>query len=460
MDRNEALAIGTRDAHDQAALVASGEVSAAELVEAAIIRIDALNPHVNAISHRSFDEARRKIGGAGRMPVPYLIKEGLPYCGMPSRFGSRAFVDAPPGSTEFPFTRRLDDQGLIALGKTTAPEFALLPSTEGQLYGATRNPWSLDRSAGGSSGGAAAAVASGMVALAHASDGGGSIRIPASCCGLVGLKPGRGAHVRARGQHVIEDLIVADTLLARTVRDVVWATTVTSIGGFAIEPARPLRIGVAMTSLEGEQPDDDVRAAVERAAHLCAALGHQVDIAPPRIDGFAIASAFKTIWGYLANEAFTSVGDKADQLEPWTIGMARWGASFGPDALECALTDVAVATDAWRAISEACDIILSPVVRDPPPPIGLLSPMRSFEALRDDMFGYVAYTQLHNLIGVPALSLPIGTTPGGLPIGCMIAGPCGGEAMLLALAAQLEEAEDWPGRWPAMSAAHPEAIPG
>ncbi|MGK6320343.1 amidase family protein [Sphingomonas sp. DT-204] len=460
MTRDDAFAIGRLDAHDQAALVHGGEVTAAELVESAIVRIEALDGAINAVSHRAFDQARARVDGTKAMPVPYLVKEGLSYPGMPTRYGSRAFADVPPvgPGSAFPYVERLDAAGLVALGKSSAPEFALLPTTEPVLYGPVRNPWARDRSAGGSSGGAAAAVAAGMVPLAHAADGGGSIRIPASCCGVVGLKPGRGSHVRARPAHVVEDMLVGDTLLARSVRDVTWATAAT---GHRYErqvtPARPLRIAMVTRTLEGEEPHRDVAEAVGRAAGLCRALGHEIEPVTGIVDGGAVARAFKVIWGYLAHEAMAGVapliaGRAVEEvLEPWTLGLAGWGARLGPDQLERALADAAAATMRWESALERFDMVLSPVVRDPPPLLGTLAPTRPFETLMPAMFGYLGYTQLHNLVGAPAISLPLHWNDTGLPIGCMFAATRGDEARLLALAAALEEASPWRDRWPAVS---------
>lgn len=460
MTRDEAFALGRLDAHDQAALVRRGDLRAVELVEAAITRIEALDPAINALSVRAFDTALANARDHAAMPVPYLVKEGLDYPGMPTRYGTRVLSDAPPVTTPpYPYVERLDAAGLIALGKSSAPEFALLPTTEPVLYGPVHNPWSLDHSAGGSSGGAAAAVAAGMVPLAHAADGGGSIRIPASCCGVVGLKPGRGHHVRARQQHVVEDLLVSDTLLARSVRDVAWATDIARAGPADTPADRPLRIAMVTRTLEGERPHPEVLAATDHAARLCADLGHSVEPVETIVDGAAVANAFKTIWGYLTLEAAASVrpllAGRAveDVLEPWTIGLADWASRLSGDDLERAIADGARATQDWSAALRRFDVVLSPVVRDPPPLLGTLAPTRRFEELFAAMFGYLGYTQLHNLVGAPAISLPLHWTKDGLPVGSMFAADRGGEGMLLALAAQLEDAAPWRDRWPPISLA-------
>ncbi|MCI3131181.1 amidase family protein [Phenylobacterium aquaticum] len=411
MTRADAFELGRLDAHDQAALVRSGVLRPVDLAAAAITRIKALDGQINAVSHRAFDQARAAAKAYGRTPggpamagVPYLVKEGLDYPGMPTRFGSRLHADAPPARTAFPFSQRLDAAGLVAVGKSAAPEFALLPTTEPVLYGPTRNPWNLDRSAGGSSGGAAAAVAAGMVPVAHASDGGGSIRIPAACCGVFGLKPSRHAHVRARGHHVVEDLLVSDTLLTRSVRDAHWATVVTRDGdGLPAgrrDPGR-LRIALSLTNLLGAPPHPEVAQAVQQAARLCETLGHRVEVVPVPIDGPGIARAFEVLWGYLTAEVVDRARGGEHLLEPWTLDLADWARRLEPRDLEAALEAAAWEGVRFAEFTHRFDVVLSPVVTDPPPALGVLGPLRPFEDLKPAMFGYVAYTQLHNLIGAP-----------------------------------------------------------
>lgn len=467
MKASDAFSLGRRDACAQAAAVKAGDVTPRELVEAAILRIEALDPQINALSVRAFEQALsaadRLDAAAGPLPgVPWLVKEGLAYPGMPTRFGSRLFADAPPEITAFPFARRLDAAGLVALGKTTAPEFALLPNTEPLLYGPTRNPWDLGLSAGGSSGGAAAAVAAGLTPLAHAADGGGSIRIPAACCGVFGLKPSRFQHVRARGHHVVEDLLVSDTLISRSVRDAHLATWLTAAAQ-DVPPERrrigPMRVAISLVSLEGAAPHPEVAEAVLAAGRLCEGLGHTVEAIEPPIDGPAIAQAFKVIWGYLAAEAAALAeprlgGRRQDAvLEPWTLGLADWSRGLAAADLEAALAAAATAAAALRVFHADWDVILSPVVRTPPPPLGALAPTVPFETLMARMYDYVAYTQLHNLTGAPAFSAPLGWSAGGAPVGVMAAAARGQDERLLQLAYQLEEAQPWAERWPPCSIA-------
>lgn len=448
--------IGRLDAHDQAALVRRGEVSARELCESAIERIEALDGSLNVITHRDYDAAlARADRAAGPMAgVPWLLKDGLDYRGMPNRSASRLNRDAAPGEVDFPFTQAFDERGLVALGKTNAPEFGLLPTTEPLLYGAARNPWAFERSPGGSSGGAAIAVATGMVPLAHAADGGGSIRIPASCCGLIGLKPGRGATLRARAPHLMEDLLACDMLLARSVRDVEWAMSAVAANGFpAIGRKKRLRIAVVTTNLNGDQPHPEVLASTMRSARLCEELGHDVFEAPAPYDGPAMMAAFKAIWAYLARDVLQSArarfGPAADaSVEPWTLGLGEWAAGATIDDVDHLFRATEDARHALETAFNCIDIILSPVLGLPALRIGELAPDADFDHIMKLMFDYVSYTPLHNLTGHPAMSLPIQPGPDGVPIGSMFAARRGGEPLLIDLAYQLEQAAPWKDRWP------------
>lgn len=449
--------LGRLDAHDQAALVRRGKVSARELCESAIARIEHWDPALNVITHRDYAAAlQRAERASGEMAgVPWLLKDGLDYRGMPSRSGSRLYRDAPAGDIDFDFTRAFDRAGLVALGKTNAPEFGLLPTTEPLLYGPTRNPWAPERSPGGSSGGAAVAVATGMTPLAHAADGGGSIRIPASCSGLVGLKPGRGATLRARAPHMIEDMLACDMLLARSVRDVDWALRTASA-----KPAAPaargdakLRIGVMLASLNDRLPHAQVRDSILRSAQACADLGHEVFEVGRLYDGPAVLAAFKTIWAYLARDvvlgARAKFGAAADTLvEPWTRELAHWAESVALGDNDRMMHAIAEARSALEKFFAGADVILSPVLDRPPLRIGELAPTAGFEHMMELMFEYVSYTPLHNMTGHPALSLPLVPAPDGAPIGSMFSAAHGGEATLLGLAYQLEEALPWRDRWP------------
>lgn len=463
MKHSDALALGRLDAHDQSALARRGELSATELVEAAILRIEALDPDIAAVSWRAYDLARARA--AGPLPdhplagAPYLLKDSLDYPGLPSRGGS-ASRDEQPKAAAFAYVERLDAAGLIPLGKSAMPEFGLLPVTEPKIGPVTRNPWNLARSPGGSSGGAGAAVAAGLVPLAHGSDGAGSIRIPSSACGLPGLKPGRGTTVRVRARHVVEDLLVGDALMARSIRDVA--------AGFAL--ARPdrappvtaasprrLRIAYAARTLAGAEPHPSLKAALEQAVALCRGLGHEVVEAWPDIDGPAADRAERVLWSHIGADCVDAVRasgrDPAACLEPWTCALGDIAAGLTGADLEAALGQLAVLPRQLAAFYGRFDVLLTPTLSAPPPPIGEMAPDQPADLLMERMFGWCGYTPLQNLSGTPAITLPLAWDADGLPLGVMFAADRGQEDRLLALAFELEAAAPWRDRWPAASVA-------
>ncbi|WP_202845016.1 amidase family protein [Luteimonas saliphila] len=464
----EALALGRLDAHAQAALVARGGIDARSLVEAACLRAEHLDPALQALSHRGFagacvraqaldaEPSRRPFAG-----VPWLAKDSLDVPGMPSRGGSRSRGDAPALRAP-PYVQRLDAQGLVAIGKSAMPEFGLMPSTEPLSGPVTRNPWSPAHSPGGSSGGAAAAVAAGIVPLAHGSDGAGSIRMPAACCGVVGLKPGRGAVVQARARHAIEDLLVSDVLLSRSVRDTAWAFAAThpDASRAPVRGADPrrLRIAVVAPNLRDQAPHPDVADALRHAADLCVSLGHHVEPARWPFDGEAVDATLKTLWSRLAADAveLAAAGggsDAVQRLEPWTRELAHWHhAHCGVDALERAWAGVAELPGRFARMHERFDLVLSPVVRAPPPLLGQLAPDRDFDTLFEALFDWMSYTPVQNLAGTPAIALPLSRNAQGLPVGVQFASDRGREDVLLALAWELESTVDWANAWPPRSA--------
>lgn len=459
MKLSDAIAIGRLDAHAQAGLIRSGEVSAPELTEAAILRIEALDPALRSVSWPAFDLGRARA--AAPFPdhalagVPYLLKDSLDYPGLPSRGGS-ASKPLTPVKSGHEYIRRLDEAGLVPVGKSAMPEFGLLGVTEPKIGPVTRNPWSAAHSPGGSSGGAGAAVAAGLVPLAHGSDGAGSIRIPASCCGIVGLKPGRGTTVRVRARHVVEDLLVGDSLMARSVRDVA--------AGFALaHPDRPapimapfhgkLRIGMVLPTLSGRMPEVEPLVAVNEVAMLCGDLGHQVTSIGWPFDGAAADRAERTLWCHIGADCVDAVRaqgrDPEQVLEPWTLALGRMAAGLSTDDLEQAWRQVA---DLPRQLSaffaDQYDLILTPTLATAPPLLGFMAPDVEPDLLMERMFGWLGYTPLQNLSGTPAISLPLHWSKDGLPIGVMFAADRGREDLLLSLAYQLEQARPWADRWP------------
>lgn len=445
------------DGHDQAALVRSGEVPPGAPLEAAFARIVELNPVVNAVSQCAFAHAREAVQSIDRNApmagVPYLLKASMEYPGFPVVSGSRARQDAI-GKRKFPFAARMDEAGLIPCGMSTMPEFGLIGTGEALHYGPTRNPWNLNHSSGGSSSGAAVAVASGMVPFATASDGGGSIRLPASHCGIIGFKPSRGWNLRARGASLTDDLLTSDALYGRSMRDTIWAARFLRVqppsrGG----TGKQLRIALSLRGLDGLQPDPEIADVITRAATLCEGLGHRIELREPPIDRAGMSHSFDVLWSYGAGEAVdicrATLGDDAERLlEPWTLGLARRRDLCNPMALGEALRQLGQLHRDLESFWQDIDAVLSPVTSSTAPPLGLFAPDRPFDALWQDHFRHVNYTQLQNMGGFPGLSLPLFQTPCELPAGAMFWGPHGADDALLELGAELEQVSPWAGRWP------------
>ncbi|GAA1399384.1 amidase [Pseudonocardia kongjuensis] len=483
------------DAVGLAALVAAGEVSAAELLDAATDRADAVEPTINAIRHRMTDAARARARGPLSGPfagVPFLVKDLSQHiAGVPTGSGSRALAGYPRPETST-VVRRWTDAGLVIFGRTATPEFGARAVTEPVAGGPTRNPWDPGRTPGGSSGGAAAAVAAGIVPVAGASDGGGSIRIPAAACGLFGLKPGRG--VVPSGPEIDEGFhgAAVQGVVSRTVRDSAAMLDVLAgpapDGPYRVQPPErpyadavrddpaPLRIGLSTASPLGGPVDPEAVAAVTGAAELLGSLGHVVEESAPAVDGRRLATDFLTTWfGMIASQvdgarSLTGCGDDAFETE--TRVMAAIGrATTAPEYL-AAQARWQQHTRALATFHERYDLLLTPTLARPPWPIGeldlagpvklvarglltlraggLLGRMNLVEGLVDANFAPVPYTQLANLTGRPAATVPLHTTAGGLPLGVQFVGRPGAEPQLLALAAQLERARPWADRMPVL----------
>ena len=468
LTRSDAWAIALHDAHGQAALVRDG-AAPDTLVEAAILRIEETDPGLNAVSYRAFDHARAAVKAidptAPMAGVPVLLKASLAYPGFPQTSCSRAKRDTV-ATTAWPFARRLDAAGLAPVGMSAMPEFGLLCSGEALLTGPTLNPWNPARTAGGSSTGAAVAVAAGLVPLAHASDAAGSIRLPASNCGVVGFKPSRGWNLRARGHHLIDDLLCGDSLIARSVRDTAWGLRTERPEGLgsAACPRRPLRIALDLIGLGGA-PDVEIAAIIQQTATLCAGIGHHVELVSMPIDRAGLREAILTIWPYLGGDLVDLYGALypqtpiGDLLEPWTIGLAEKRRGVTPEQLAGCYAAIAAGEQAVAAFHQTWDVVLSPVTRSAPLPLGALAPTRAFDELWTALFDYVDYTPLHNLVGTPSVSLPLGMTADGLPIGSMLSAAHGSDELLLALAAEIEEAAPWADRWPPVAPSLAEARP-
>jgi amidase len=465
-------------ATELARLVKAGQVSARELTEASLERIQALDPELNAFVHLDPEGAlatAEDIEPADERPfagVPIAVKDTAPVAGMPHRLGSDLFGDFVPGHDAFA-VRRLREAGFVIVGKTSLPEFGILPVTEPRRFGPTRNPWDPERTPGGSSGGAAAAVAAGMVPLAHGSDGGGSIRIPAACCGLVGLKPSRGRV--SRGPEQGDDFLVQDGVLTRTVAET--AALLDVLAGYepgdaswappppepfaqtaAREPGR-LRIGVTTVPAVDAVVDPLCERAVRDAAALLESLGHDVEPVDSPWEGQDLLRPFTLVFGtpvalgmWFGGQA-TGREPSAELVEPltWTI----WEGIRRRDPLDYLLarTRLTAASRDIVAVWDDYDALLTPALAQRPVRIGEIDscsadPWEDFH--RSGLF--TPFTALFNVTGQPAVSLPLFHGDDGLPLGVMLAGRPAGEGPLLSLAAQLEAASPWADRRPAQSA--------
>lgn len=454
------------DGLGSAQLVRSKRVSALELVDAAIRRIERLEPEINALISESFERARARargpVGNGAFAGVPYLLKDLLDYPGVRMTAGSRMLAANVP-DWRSDYVAATEAAGLIVLGKSATPEFGLLATTEPLLNGPTRNPWNPNYSPGGSSGGAAAAVAARMVPFAHASDGGGSIRIPASACGVFGLKPTRGRQVSARRAQAGADLAL-EHCVSRSVRDSAMLLSLTErrdsqapfppVGFVSGPDKRRLKIGFTTVNYYGRDAEPSVKRAIEQAAKLCEDLGHHVFEARWPFDGAEFIDQFMVLWsaaaaGVVAGYKERTGRDPDDSvLEPWTLAVAAEYAARPKDALSQALAYLERTTQAYDSYFADYDAFLSPVLRRPSVLIGEQSPTQPYAKLREELIDWGSYTPMQNLAGVPAMSVPLGVSDEGVPIGSQFTGRRGSEAMLLALAYELERAQPWSDRRP------------
>lgn len=466
------------DAVGLARLVAAGEVTPSEMLEAAIARIEEANPTVNAVVARLDGQARAELAmgpADGRLRgVPTLVKDvGCHVAGTPTVAASDLFADAV-ATEDSEIVVRFRRAGMPIVGKSNTPELALWASTEPRRYGPARNPWNPGFSCGGSSGGAAAAVAAGMVPLAHATDGGGSIRIPASVCGLVGLKPTRGRVPVGphQGEHWAG--LSCAGVVTRSVRDT--ATALDLLGGplagdpYTAPPRQsapldalvarlpPLRIAVVTRSVDGLDADPQCARVAEDAALQCAALGHHVET----LDAWPVARAdlMPAMTIMVANVAATidqRLADlgrplRDDDVEPFTAQLYEAGRAVTASEYVRAVDGLHAVGYSMARFHAGVDVILSPTIGRTPAPIGFLNPHLAGDEYRDRMLPMTGFTQVCNVSGQPAITLPLGTTdadgtgPAGLPIGVQLAAASGAEDVLLGLAAQLEDVYEWTGR--------------
>ncbi|PKL40485.1 MAG: amidase [Spirochaetae bacterium HGW-Spirochaetae-1] len=474
-----------------AELVKKKKVSPRELCETAIQAIEKINPLLNAVICPMFDEGRRTVEG-NLQPgpfrgVPFLVKDLVsPYAGVPMQNGSKAYKNFIP-DYDSELMGRFKKAGLIVLGKTSTPEFGLMGVTEPELFGPTRNPWNRDHTPGGSSGGSAAAVAAGMVPLASGGDGGGSIRIPASCCGLFGMKPTRGRNPSGPAGGEGWQGAVVEHVITRSVRDsaaVLDWTNGSDRGSRCVTP-RPeqpymkeiktkpgkLKIAFSVDSPIGRSVHPQCVEAVRKAAKLLESLGHIVEETKPDIDGIALARSYFTMYyGEVAadieksREALKRNPRKNDfEATTWLLGLL--GQKFSARDFVLSLRQWDLAARAMGRFHEKWDLYLTPTMAYPPVRVGELQPkafdraaMQVINALKlggllkaTGMAEEIAmqnlektpFTQIANFTGQPAMSVPLHWTPEGLPVGVQFIAPFGGEAVLFRLAAQLEKAVPW-----------------
>jgi len=463
------------DALGLAELVRGGEITPADLMEAAAFRLEARNGALNAVVFEWLDRAR-EIARAERPEgpfagVPFLLKNlGTAMADTPLTMGSRLFAGHRVDGDSETVTRFMR-AALIPFGRGNAPEFGISATTEPLFHGPSRNPWDLERTPGGSSGGAGAAVAAGILPMAFASDGGGSARIPASCCGLVSMKPTRGRSPAALGAALGQELVVA-----RSVRDVAAALDVVSVpepmAPFAAppperpfatatgEPPPRLTVAFSRTSPFGGRPlHPDCIAAVEHAAALCERLGHRVVEAAPAYDFSALAEAmFKGIMAtgvagtVAAREAKLGRRAREDELEPYTRAMVAHGRSLTATDYTAALGTIDGFARRFAGFFDEHDIHLTPTLGRPPLPLGeLTGTIGDADAYLDILNGFMPFTMQYNAAGLPAMSLPLFWSEAGLPIGVQIGAAYGADARLLRLATELEQAAPWFERRPPMA---------
>lgn len=461
------------DAVAQAELVRRRAVAPIELVDAAIARIERLNPGLNAVVTKLYDDARRtarnKLPAGPFGGVPFLLKDSLAsYAGARMTSGSQLLRDhIARHDSELVIRLRL--AGLIVLGKTNCAELGLLPTTEPQLFGPTRNPWDMRRTPGGSSGGSAVAVAAGLVPMAHGSDGGGSIRIPASCCGVFGLKPSRARNPVGPDQGDVRHRLVVEHVLTRSVRDsaaLLDATSEPDAGAARrVTPQErpflqevgtdPGRLRIAFSEKLPVPVHRDCIRALHDAAALCRELGHDVTETDLPIDFQLAAQAFTTLWTAGCAATLDSIARRNGQnvdpgdVEPLTWALYEMGRRTSASDYQFAIMELQIMSRTIAQLFTGFDILLSPVLTEPPPLLG------SFDAPAGDplaalrrAWSFAPISGICNFTGQPAMSVPLYWTAEGLPVGSHFAGRLGDEATLFRLAGQLERCRPWAARWP------------
>ena len=461
-------------AADTAALVRSGGASPREVVEAALRRVEALDGMLNAFVALDGERALAAADALRPGPeqpfagVPVAIKANVPVDGLPQTFGSRFLAEHRPGHSAY-LVRRLREAGFVVIGITNMPEFGILPTTEPRHGGPTRNPWDLERTPGGSSGGSAAAVAAGMVPVAHGNDGGGSIRIPAACCGLVGLKPSRGrishgpdlgdSYLACNGvvtRTVMDTALLLDVMAGYEVGDATWAPR--PVEPYAIatrrDPGR-LRIAVTAENPLGVEVDPEGLRGLQEAAELLAGLGHDVDEVAPAFPGPSALGLFVSVFGPMVSlgksygERLAGRPPEDDEIEPLSRAISDQAESTPSIGYLLALAQLQAVARALVAFFAGHDLLLTPALAERPLPIGECTGLgeRPLEDLaRSGRF--TPFTAIFNATGQPAVTIPVDIGADGLPTAVQIVGKPLGEDTLLQVAAQMEAARPWAQRRP------------
>lgn len=452
-------ALGTDDAVSLAQKISKKEISTEELASAAIKRAKNINPTICAINHL-IDEAphttKQTTHGMFLQGIPTFLKDNIAYKGMPTSFGTNTF-NPKPEKKHSPYAEQLSAVGLSILGKSALPEFGFNASTEPAHLPATKNPWNLNYSSGASSGGAAALVASGVVPIAHGNDGGGSIRIPAACCGLVGLKPSRGRHINEYIARTLPVNIVSEGILSRTVRDTAYYHfEAQKIYRNPKLPALPLvttsgkkrlKIGVYTDSMTGYSTDKETREACLMTADILSKAGHQLEeMRFPVTSKFS--DDFSMYWGMLAymvkKTGRLSLSKEFDEnkLDALSIGLANYYRQ-NMHKTPFILSRLKKHGQQFQSSFNNYDVYLSPVLAQSPRPLGELNPTQDFQSIFDRLLRYVSFTPMANVAGTPAISLPARQTSQGVPIGIQLSAGYGQEQTLLELAYELESLQPW-----------------
>jgi amidase len=452
-------ALGDLDAVDLADAIRTGLVDRTEVVEAAIARTEAVNPTLNGLAYQGFAQARETASGAPAdgffAGVPTFIKDNVDAAGQPTMRGTDAWVPYD-AAADGEFTELYLATGPVSLGKTQLSEFGFSAAAEHPRLGPVRNPWDTEYTAGASSSGSGAFVAAGVVPIAHANDGGGSIRIPASCNGLVGLKPSRGRLPLDPDLRRMPVRIVTNGVVTRSVRDTaafyreaerIWRNPELAPIGDVTRPGRQrLTIAVVTRSVQRDC-SPEVRELTLKSASLLEELGHRVEHLdePPAPDSFP--DDFVLYWGLLAlamarggRRAFGDTFDRT-RLDGLTLGLARH-ASRNLHRLPLAITRLRRLHRRTAKFFATYDAALTPTLAEATPPVGYLAPT-DYHQVMDRLTSWVAYTPLQNVTGEPAISLPLAQSADGMPVGMMLSAAMGQEALLLELAYELEAARPW-----------------